>query len=1152
MTFAAPGLSPHPMPRDRAVMSAAPALQIRLLGDPALLGADGSVRALERRAAGLLALVALEPGVTRARAATLLWPESDNARQALRQQLSRFRKSYGVEVVVGDKALHLAGSIATDLAQEPAPGATAGALLAGLRFDDCEEFDAWLAQQRARRRQQMAGQIRRWLAEAEAQGDLEAATRLAEQLLLADNDSEANHRTLMRLHHLRGDVSVAQAVYERLVDMLRRDYGARPSAETEALACAMRAAQAAPAVTAPPMRTAPAAPKPALPAVRPVPATLLRPPRMVGRARELDGLRSAWEARRVGLLLGEPGLGKSRLLAEVAGHARDVLIVQGRPGDAGVPYATLARLLRLILERTPQVLEAAPGRADGSIPRQELARLLPELAPSVPLPADGQRIVLQGAVEQLLARAQLAGVFIDDLHFADEASCEMLQALIASEALPQMHWALAQRPGEGTPAAARLRESLEEASLLEPVPLAPLTEDEMAELIDSLGLPELNGRELAPVLVRHTGGNPLYALETLKHGLMRGVALDAARLPQPASVGTLIERRLKQLSERALSLARVAAIAGVDFSIPLAEQVMGVRAVELANAWAELEAAQVLREDAFAHDLVFDAVLRSIPAPIARHLHAAVAQWMQAQDGVAARIAGHWLEAGLERQALPALHRAAEQARAGLRRREELGFLMNAARIEEASDEIDAAWVTLNAALEAQMCIDTTSLPELEAALDRTARTAAQQAELAQNRGVFLLNLGRFREAEAQGRAAVAAARDSGSPQRLAEALSSLATALAIQDRTQEALPVSDEMLALLDRIDEPKPKLYSERGVLLDNLGRSRDALPMHRAALDLAFRREERSLAVSVLTNLACSQMDAGRMRAALDTLAQTQTLIGSHDDGTGLVATVLNLRCNVLHHLGEFDRALQAIDSARSGLAAGAAAFLPLIDLVRASVWWHLGQIGRAQQALPDDAALSELPRWAVARRWLLAARCRTALRQPVGDALVRAADAMADGGVRVMRDILGLHAAAAGGTLSDLDALQAIGADARRDGRDGVALTAACFGARLAAVHGMRQMALVQADEARAWLERGEPAEDAVTPADLGEPEAWLCLAETYQLCGRADAAAQARSRGRARVEQIERDHVPATLREAFRHRNPVHAALLMNPPRGQHG
>jgi DNA-binding SARP family transcriptional activator/tetratricopeptide (TPR) repeat protein len=1105
----------------------APDVRLRLLDDPALLIAD-TVRSLERRAAGLLALVVLEPAVTRARAAALLWPDSDDPRRALRQQLSRFKKIYGVELLVGEEALRLAPGVACDLPAEPAAGQPAGALLAELRFDDCEAFDAWLAQQRARRRQLTEIDIGQRLADAEAQGDLDAAVRLAEQQVQADGDSELHARTLMRLHYLRGDVGQAQSVYERLARKLQRDHGARPSAETEALARAVLTASTAPAVDALPPRS--------------IPAAVLRPPRLVGRSRTLTGLRSVWEARRVVLLMGEPGLGKSRLLAEVAAHAGDVILVQGRPGDAGVPYATLARLLRLVVERVPHLLEA-----DGSrILRCELARLLPELAPGVPLPFDGQRIVLQGAVEQLLVQAGLAAVFIDDLHFADEASCDMLQSLIASDAGLAMRWALAQRPGEGMPSAARLRETLEQAGLLEAVALAPLAEAEVAELIDSLSVPGLDGRALAPVLVRHTGGNPLYMLETLKHALLRGAVIDAGRLPQPASVGILIESRLKRLPERALRLARVAAVAGVDFSISLAEDVMGVRAVELVNAWAELEAMQVLRDNAFAHDLVFEAVLRTVPAAIARHLHAAVAAFLEQHDGAAARVAGHWLTAGLERPALPALHRAAQQARASLRRREELGFLMAAARIEESLGLLDAAWSTLRAACAAQMCVDTEPLPELELARDRLARTPAQQAELAQDRADFLLNLGRFDDAVEQARGAVAAARASGSAQRLAEALSSLSCALSMQDRPQDALQSSDEMVALFERIDVPRPKLYSERGVLLDNLGRPRDAMPMHRRAIELALQQGERSLAVSVLSNLACSQMDAGRMRAALATLDQAMSIAGSHDDDSGLLASMLATRCNVLRELGAFDLALSALERARSALQGGAASYLPIVEIAQAQVWLQLGQNGRAQQALPKEEALAGLPGWVAARRWMVLARCRAAMRQRVGDALARAVESIAEGGVQVIRDVVGLHAAAAGGTLDDLDALLAIGAQARDDGRDGVALAAACFGARLAGSVGLRQLALLQARQAAAVLGLEPGSADAVTPADIGEAEAWWCLALAYDATGHTADAAQARERGRACLARIERDHVAAEFRDSFRRRNPVHWALLQEP------
>ena len=73
---------------------------------------------------------------------------------------------------------------------------------------------------------------------------------------------------------------------------------------------------------------------------------------------------------------------------------------------------------------------------------------------------------------------------------------------------------------------------------------------------------------------------------------------------------------------------------------------MGRRAVELANAWDELQQAQVLRDEAFAHDLVADAVLRGLPTAVARRVHAQCAGWLQAHQGEPARVARHWRGAG--------------------------------------------------------------------------------------------------------------------------------------------------------------------------------------------------------------------------------------------------------------------------------------------------------------------------------------------------------------------------------------------------------------------------------------------------------------------------------------------------------------------------
>jgi len=854
------------MPTDHA------AAHVRLLGDPALLGSDGRVRALERRSAGLLALVALEPGVTRARAAALLWPESDDPRQALRQQIARFRRSLGIALVDGEDALFIAEGVAVDaLDADTPPGAATGALLGRLGFEDCPEFALWLESRRRQHLGRSTAGLAQQLAQAEAEGDLDAALGLAERLLHADSDSEAHHRTLMRVHYLRGDIAKAQGVYDRLARHLEVRFGARPAAETEALARALRSALA-----------------PARPAVAaaPVPVTVLRPPHMIGRQRELSALRAALARQRVALLLGEPGLGKSRLLAEWATDQPRCARAAGRPGDAGVPYATLVRLLRSVFATHPEVVAAGDPR------RHALARLLPELAPALPLPGDGQRVLLHGAVEAALAGAGLDAIVIDDLHFADDASCEMLQALVDADALAGLHWLLAQRPGEGSTAAARLRDTLEEAGRLDAITLAPLQAGEMAELIDSLGLPELDGAALAPVLVRHTGGNPLYALETLKHGLATGLPRDGAptlrRLPLPDSVGALIERRLRQLPERALSLARVAAVAGVDFGIALAEDVTGVRAVELASAWAELEAAQVLREQAFAHDLVHDAVLRSIPAPIARHLHGAVAAFLERSGGVAARVAAHWLAAGRDAEAVTALERAAAQALAAGREAESGRFLREAAGACERLGEADRAFDLLFRAADAlSLAVSIDDFEPLAAELLSRARTDAQQAAALLAQVHVLLTRDQYEAARAPADRALAAARRAQRRDLEAELL----LAYAHFHKQAGDGPGMVEALEQAVKLLHAEGLLVSEAAKLISlataqvHLGRLQDALRTHAYALERYQALNIKASEPVLLSAWGTHCLLAGDGDGARQRTAQAQGSSAITDAGIGI---------------------------------------------------------------------------------------------------------------------------------------------------------------------------------------------------------------------------------------------------------------------------
>ncbi|MFO0432901.1 MAG: ATP-binding protein [bacterium] len=1108
------------MPDDRRTMPprAASTVTLRLLGDPALVGADGSIKALERRAAGLLALVALEPGVTRARAAALLWPESDNARQALRQQIARFRKNYGAELVRGDDALVIADGVSVDALHSPD-----GALLGDLSFEDCDDFSAWLAQQRVQRRSGAASGLAQQIAAAEAQGDLDAATRLAEQLLLADNDSEAHHRTLMRLHYLRGDIAQAQAAYERLVRQLKSRFGAQPSAETEALARALRTALAAPA--------------PALPAARPVPVTVLRPPRMIGRTRELAALQAAHAEQRIALVLGEPGLGKTRLLTEFAAGLPGVIQVQGRPGDAGVPYSTLVRLLRAVLARAPEALTQAT-----ELPRNALARLLPELAPSVPLPADGQRVLLQAAVQAVLDRAALDAVIVDDLHFADEASCEMLQSVIHADAAFGPRWLLAQRPGEGSPAAARLRNALDEAQLLHPVPLAPLTEDEMADLVDSLGLPELDGRALAPVLVRHTGGNPLYALETLKQGLAQGMVgrsgLDMQRLPHPGSVGALIERRLKQLSERALALARVAAIAGVDFSIALAEEVMGVRALELADAWSELESAQVLRESAFAHDLVYDAVLRSVPEAIAQHLHAQLAQWLVAHKGEFARIASHWEAAREMGLAAAAWTEAARSADARLRYRESQACFESAARLYESLGDRQSHFVALLGAVDLASLLD--GDPAAYAALcDRLIAAAPDDPQRARAMVYRLRLLELAGDGTALLRGAdevIALARACGEKHAEAVGRSARATAFAALGRMEEAATLYREVAALGAEMGDPEMEGFgcSSRAVMFVRLGRHAEALVEFERARALYAQHAYHLRLIMVEQQMASLLTIRGYAATGLAAAERALSLADRIETAPDLLGHCHLVRAIALRALGSYAEALAVLEAVTPMLEAAQTWVLARVQLELAQLFLELGRTDRASFLLARVREGNQLPageRPRVTALELLL-KASAADRVAPGDrapALAVASDAAVE--PRRRCELLRALALCTQGAERQAQLEQAL-----RLAAEGDLPHEHCTVRALLA----RDLARAGQAGAAAELMRVAVADDAIVPA--GYPPAVLeCAIEVWQAAGERERADQALRRALDWIEAAERG-LPEELRASFRDRNPVNRRL----------
>ena len=910
----------------------------------------------------MLAWLALEGPTLRERMASLLWPDStaEAARNALRQRIFRLRKQLGMDLVTGQTVLQLAESTTHDLAG-------GDSLLGDLHCPEAAELDAWLDRRRATQKGQLRQQLEAQIEALEARGDTAAALPLAQALVDAEPLSEDAHRRLMRLHYLRGDRAAAMLAFDRLEQLLKHEVGTSPSAETLALLATLE--QAAPLDHSPAVRGA-------------MPASMLRPPRLVGRDTELQAVARALAAGQVVVLVGEAGMGKSRLLQALAadaawqapGRPRALLHVSGRPGDALVPYATISRALRQLLDQNPAVADPALLR--------ELAPLLPELAPDAAALPAALRQPLARPVLALLQRAQhvLQALALDDLHFADEATLELLQGLLTAprDSAPAMRWCLGLRPPATGSRQQALLDALATAGPHTRLALQPLTEAQLAELVDSLALPGVQGAATAALLHQRTGGNPLFALETLKlawadGALQGGADLATASLPRPQSLAQLISQQLARLSAPALQLARVAAVAGVDFQITLAEALLGKSALDLADAWAELEAQHVLRGDAFSHDLIHDAVLQGLPVPIARHLHGLAAAWLEKAGGEPARVAAHWEAAGQRARALPALRNAAEAAHRALRENERIALLLHAADIAEADGRPAEAFDLVNSAIDGHM--NTIRQADGLPLLDRQAqlaRTDWQRARVAANRAWYAAVLSDNEQALALGEEALRQALPVGDEGLVASVRQRLGTAMGMTGHFDQALDHLRAAEPWMEARADPEDRVefQGNLAVVLDNLGQSEAAQAHHVRAIAESALHSEPAQQATLLGNYAVNRLDAGDAVGAVEQATRAQRIVQNFEQSGGSAGYIAVLLAQGERGLGRYQEALQWCDHAESILTERMPSRVPVAQLHRAHIWLDLAQHARAQQLLSGPALATARrlqPRYTV--RWLV---------------------------------------------------------------------------------------------------------------------------------------------------------------------------------------
>jgi tetratricopeptide (TPR) repeat protein len=415
----------------------------------------------------------------------------------------------------------------------------------------------------------------------------------------------------------------------------------------------------------------------------PMPALLTDVGRIfVGRDAELAHLRQLWSEaegeRRVALLAGEPGVGKTRLAAELAMRVHDEggVVLAGRcDEDLGVPYQPFVEALRHFVDHTESAaLSERLGRYGG-----ELVRLVPELAERVaglpsPLQSDPEteRYRLFDAVGAWLTAASAEErtlVVLDDLQWAAKPTLLLLRHVARSPGLEHVLIVGIYRDseiGHEHPLGdllADLRRDGEAGRVLltgfDPSGVAAYMEEAAGHPLNDEDL------EVARAIHEETEGNPFFVREVLRHLAETGAferrkgrwvtRRRIAELGIPEGVRDVVGRRLSRLSGDTNEVLRVAAVAGAEFEWRVVERAGGVGDDVLVASLEEATSARLVTESSafryrFAHALLRATLYDSISPARKATLHEQLAEAIESIHGRALEdhlpaLAYHWARA---------------------------------------------------------------------------------------------------------------------------------------------------------------------------------------------------------------------------------------------------------------------------------------------------------------------------------------------------------------------------------------------------------------------------------------------------------------------------------------------------------------------------
>lgn len=856
-------------------------MEFKLLGP---LDIGGGIRLPTRKAEALLAFLALPAGRPHRRDALmgLLWGDraERQARHSLSQTLFSLRKAVTAPengpspiVVDGDTVMLSPGSAVVDVERFEALAAAGeaerlaeaaalyrGELLQGFGLRELA-FEEWLATERSRVKEMAHHLFRRLLGHYETAGELDRAIQAAVRLIGIDPLQEAAHRALMGLYMRQGRHAAALRQYEVCAEILQRDLGVDPEAETRALRAEIVRRRSA---RSPTSAASPAAEPKAPPVVVASASSLPRPDVLppIGRSTEMQSLLNLFASmqqgdRAVVFIVGEGGIGKSTLVDAFVAAAHDacpgILAGRGQCIDhrgGAEPYHPVLDALSTLCREPGEFVACLEAYAPTWVPQLPVPPAV--RAQNLPVGTTQERMLRE--MVSALEAAALAHpllLVLEDLHWSDCSTLDLVEALARRRGPARLMLVATYRRADAAIQASpvqTLARDLRVRGLSEEVALAALDEPATARYLAERfpAAPEPDG--VARVLCRRSGGNPLFMAHLVDWWIGQGVLraeggsltvqqdIAALEVGVPEDLDFLIERQLERLDAHERSLLAAASVTGAEVLVASVAAALEIDEEGVEDGLSRLARQGLfLREEgardwpdgtsnrafSFRHDLYRDGLYQRLTIGSRRRLHCRIGARLErafsgARESPAAELAMHFLNGRDAQRAVKYLELAAQQAMRRSAYRDAAGFVAHALKL-----------VPL--------------LPPQEQATSELRLQAIMAPALVFTRG--------WSDPEAEGayRRALELGEAVGDNRRLSSVMFGLASLLEFRAEFAKTQALLAKRLALLDRERDPSATVESEELMACSKFHHGRFPASVEHAERALAAYDDARDLALN-----------------------------------------------------------------------------------------------------------------------------------------------------------------------------------------------------------------------------------------------------------------------------------------------------------------